>query len=229
MKFGQFFSINSIDKDEKNKLSSTNTKYRELEKIAQSIAQFASEKLDRTRFIWVDQVISDSERALATEYARKWTCSLVSDQNAQTHYRNWRRDKQENAIASAIVNLGYTKSSFTGIVSKKTDINLGEYTQEIRVEGRTRQKADLVVRSKKSKKIVCIEAKAVGVEIDSTKRIKECCDKANDWRSSNSLEQPVVVAVIAGFFNLTGIQNLQASGIKVIWEHRLSDLAEVLS
>ena len=228
MKFGQFFSINSIDKYEKDKLRPTNTKYRGLAEIAQAIAQFVTEKLDRTRFIWVDQVLSDRERMLATEYARKWTCSLAANQNAQTRYRNWRKDQQEHAITSAIVNLGYTKSSFTGIVSKKTDINLGEYTQEIRVEGRTRQKADLVVRSKKNKKIVCIEAKAVGVEIDSTKRIKECCDKANDWQSSSGLDKPVVVAVIAGFFNLTGIQNLQSSGIKVVWEHRLSDLKEVL-
>lgn len=73
-----------------------------------------------------------------------------------------------------------------------------------------------------------IEAKAVGVELDSTKRIKECCDKANDWSAGPSLNNPVVVAVIAGFFNATGIANMQASNINVIWEHRLTDLATVL-
>lgn len=228
MKFGQFFSQNSIDKYESNKLNPTTAKYGKLSEIAPAIAQFLTENLDRTRFIWLEQSISDSERILAMEYARKWTCSIAADQNAQTRYRNWRKEQQERAIASAIVNLGYIKSSFTGVITKKNDINLGEYTQEVRVEGRTRQKADLVVRSKKNKKLACIEAKAVGVEIDSTKRIKECCDKANDWQSSSRLDQPVVVAVIAGFFNPTGIQNLQASGIKVVWEHRLSDLVEVL-
>ena len=84
------------------------------------------------------------------------------------------------------------------------------------------------MRSKKTSKLVLIEAKAVGVEIDSTKRIKECCDKSGDWRSAKKLGSPIVVAVIAGFFNETGIANLRASEITVVWEHRLSDLSNVL-
>lgn len=124
--------------------------------------------------------------------------------------------------------LGYTKSAYAGIISKHTDIGLGEYTLEMRVQGRTRQKADLVVRSKSTKRLVLIEAKAVGVEIDSIKRIKECCDKAGDWRSAKKLDRPVVVAVIAEFFNSTGIANLRTSKITIVWEHRLSDLARLL-
>ena len=81
-----------------------------------------------------------------------------------------------------------------------------------------------ITRSKKTKKLVLIEAKAVGVEIDSTKRIKECCDKANDWKSSDDLANSEVLTVIGGFFNETGIRNLKASNIRVIWEHRLKDL-----
>ncbi len=68
----------------------------------------------------------------------------------------------------------------------------------------------------------------MGVEIDSTKRIKECCDKANDWGTSKSLGNPIVVAAIAGFFTEKGINNLRASNIKIIWEHRLSDLESIL-
>lgn len=228
MKFGQFFNLNSIDKYERDKLSLATAKYTNLSKIAPKIATFVTENLDKERFIWLTERISDSERSLSKAYAKKWTCSLVADQNAQTRYRNWRKDQQEHAIASEIVHLGYTKSNFTGVISKKTDINIGDYTQEIKVQGRTRQKADLVVRSKKSKKIVLIEAKAVGVEIDSTKRIKECCDKANDWQSSIILDDPIVVSVIAGFFNKNGILNLRASQIQVVWEHRLADLGEFL-
>ena len=68
----------------------------------------------------------------------------------------------------------------------------------------------------------------MGVEIDSTKRIKECCDKANDWTSGSDLSNPVVATVIAGFFNSTGIKNLLASNISVVWEHRLTDLSKIL-
>ena len=96
------------------------------------------------------------------------------------------------------------------------------------MQGRTRQKADLAVRSKRTKRLVLIEAKAVGVEIDSTKRIKECCDKAGDWQSAPRLDAPDVVAVIAGFFNPTGLANLRASKIHVVWEHRLADLGKLL-
>jgi len=229
MKFGQFFGMGSIDKFENDRLEAGSAKYTALCKIATKIADFAVEKLDGNRFIWVSSPRKKiTDPTLASDYAKGWTCSIAADQNAQTHYRNWRKDQQEHAIASTLVELGYTKSSFRGIVTKHTDIKIGEFTQELRVKGRTRQKADLIARSKKTKKLVLIEAKAVGVEIDSTKRIKECCDKANDWKSGRDLNNPAVATVIAGFFNSTGIQNLVASKISVVWEHRLTDLSKIL-
>ncbi len=229
MKFGQFFGMGSIDRFENDRLEPGTQRHNDLLKIAPLIASFATKNLDRKRFIWViEQTKQISNPNLASDYAKGWTCSMAADQNAQTKYRNWRKDQQEHAIASALIELGYTKSSFCGIVRKETDINIGEFTQELRIQGRTRQKADVVARSKKTQKLVLIEAKAVGVEIDSTKRIKECCDKANDWRSGSSLNAPTVVTVIAGFFNSTGIENLLASEVIVVWEHRLDDLQGVL-
>jgi hypothetical protein len=229
MKFGQFFGMGSIDKFENDRLEAGSAKHQALSKIAPKIADFATENLDANRFLWVSEPKKKiTDITLASDYAKGWTCSIAADQNAQTRYRNWRKDQQEHAIASTLVKLGYTKSSFRGIVTKDTDIKIGEFTQELRVKGRTRQKADLIARSKKTKKLVLIEAKAVGVEIDSTKRIKECCDKANDWKSGRDLSKPVVATVIAGFFNSTGIKNLLASRISVVWEHRLSDLSKIL-
>lgn len=228
MKFGQVFGINSISKFEKDRLRPGTAKYRLLEGLAAQIAHFAAENLDQARFVWLVDRLSAIERDLARKYAKKWTCSIVSDQNAQTQYRNWRKNRQELAVASCVERHGYGQSDFKGVICSKTDIAVGEFTKEVRVKGRTRQKADLVVRSRRSRKLVLIEAKAVGVEIDSTKRIKECCDKANDWRSSNDLDDPVVITVIAGFFNVTGIENLQASGITVVWDHRLDDLTTAI-
>jgi hypothetical protein len=229
MKFGQFFGMGSIDKFENDRLEAGSAQHNALSKIAAGIAEFATENLDGNRFLWVSNPKTKiSDIRLASDYAKGWTCSIAADQNAQTRYRNWRKDQQEHAIASALVDLGYTKSSYRGVVTIHTDIKIGEFTQELKVKGRTRQKADLIVRSKKTKKLVLIEAKAVGVELDSTKRIKECCDKANDWKSGRELDEPVVATVIAGFFTSTGIQNLLASNISVIWEHRLSDLSKIL-
>jgi len=228
MKFGQLFGLKSIDRYENAKLQPGMAKYRQLASIAAEIAQFAIAHLDRSRFLWLTDDLSQPAMALASRYARQWTCAIAADQNAQTRYRNWRKSRQEHAIASALIDCGYTKSSFTGIVEKVSDIRLGEYTQERKVRGRTIQKADLVVRSKQTKRLVLVEAKTVGVELDSTKRIKECCDKANDWKSSPLLDRPSVVAAIAGFFTPRGIENLQKSDVRVVWEHRLSDLAAIL-
>ena len=227
MKFGQLFGLASIDALENDRVSQGATKYRLLKSLAPKIARFAVRNLDYQRFLWLNRRFN-GDIDLARAYAKGWTCSIAADQNAQTRYRNWRKEQQEQAIAAFLVARGYIKSTFTGIVSRQTDINLGEYTQEIRVKGRTRQKADLAVRSKKSRRLVLIEAKAVGVELDATKRIKECCDKAGDWQSAAALNSPCVVAVIAGFFNPTGIANLQASNVQIVWEHRLNDLGKLV-
>jgi hypothetical protein len=224
MKFGQFFALNSIDKFENDKVPKNTAKYKELAKIAGEIAQFTNENLDKSRFVWLADKTLNSD--LAHSYAKKWTCSIAADQNAQTAYRNWRKVQQEQAIVTKLIALGYVKSGYRGVITKQTDINIGEYTQEIKVKGRTTQKADVVFRSKKSKKLVLVEAKAVGVEIDATKRIKECCDKANDWVSSTDLRSANIVTVIAGFFTLNNIANLEASRVHVVWEHRLAGLEE---
>lgn len=224
MKFGQFFKLTSIDKFENNRISKGTAKHIQLEIFAEKLAQFAAENLDRSRFLWIDDKTLDSD--LAQSYAKKWTCSIAADQNAQTAYRNWRKEQQEQAIVAKLVALGYVRSGYTGVVTKQSDINIGEYTQEIKVRGRTVQKADVVFRSKSSKKLVLVEAKAVGVEIDATKRIKECCDKANDWASAPELRSPDIVAVIAGFFTANNLANLAASRIHVVWEHRLNGVEE---
>jgi hypothetical protein len=224
MKFGQFFGLQSVDKFENDKVSEGTAKYRDLEKISEKIAIFAAKNLDLRRFIWLTD--NQFKSALVFDYAKKWTCSIAADQNAQTAYRNWRKAQQEQAIVAKLVSLGYVKSGYSGVVENKNDINIGEYTQEIKVKGRTIQKADIAFRSKRSKKLVLVEAKAVGVEIDATKRVKECCDKANDWASGENLQFPEIVAVIAGFFTVSNIENLTASHVHVVWEHRLSGIEE---
>jgi hypothetical protein len=224
MKFGQFFGLTSIDKFENDKVYKGTAKHRELTKISVKIADFATDNLDKNRFIWLTN--SKAKSDLIFSYAKKWTCSIAADQNAQTAYRSWRRTQQEQAIITKLVELGYVKSGYSGIIEKKTDINIGEYTREIKVKGRTIQKADVVFRSKKTKKLVLIEAKAVGVEIDATKRIKECCDKSNDWRSNAQLQDSDVIAVIAGFFTKNNIANLEASNIHIVWEHQLIGIEE---
>ena len=222
MKFGQLFGQKSIVKFEDDRLERGTVKYRQLESFAGEAALFIRTHLDRTRFIWT----TDSHLAsdLSYEYAKKWTCSIAADHNAQTTYRNWRKEQQERVVVSELIKAGYTLSGFQGTIQMQTDVKIGEYKTETKVKGRTVQKADAVFRCKKTKRLVLVEAKAVGVELDATKRIKECSDKARDWTSSPDLKKPLVIAVIAGFFSPIQIANLEASGVNVVWEHRIKDL-----
>jgi hypothetical protein len=225
MKFGQFVGLTSIDKFEKKNLKN-GAAYEQLRSIAKNICDYINVNIDRDRFIWLDDVARKT--SIAETFAKKWTCSVAANQNAETAYRNWRKDQQEKGAHAAIEAMGYTKSAFRGVVKNSTDIAIGTYTCETRVKGRTNQKADIVCKSKKTNRLILIEAKAVGVELDATKRIKECCDKANDWGTSVDLSNPNVVSLIAGFFTENNIKNLEASNITVVWEHNLQKLKEIL-
>lgn len=228
MKFGQLFGLRTIEPFEKVAVSPGGSRHAQLSAIAGRLASFVTDNLDSARFVWLSETLTKRERILASRYAKRWTCSLMSDQNAQTEYRNWRKRQQELAIARFIEESGYVLSAGRSTIESHLDLAVGEYRSEVKVRGRTTQKADLVVRSKRDKRLILIEAKAVGVELDSTKRIKECCDKANDWSTSKVLGRIQPVAVVAGFFTLTGVSNLESSGISVVWEHRLQDLTAFL-
>ena len=201
MKFGQFFGISSIDRFENQKVANPTAKHRELQAIAPRIATFVTEHLDKSRFRWLEEELEEGLRGLARDYARKWTCSIAADQNAQTRYRNWRKDQQEHAIAGALIDIWNILGLYSAGCRAIPPISRSESLLKRRESKAGRgERAGLVVRAKVSKKIVLIEAKAVGVEIDSTKRIKECCDKASDWKSCAALGNPIVVAIIGGFF-----------------------------
>ncbi len=223
MKFGQLFGFDTMEKFERARIVSSQA----LEKHAtlfEQISVFVNENLDRDRFVWLSSPMKRGLRALAEDFARKWTCSLVSDQGAQTAYRNWRKQQQEAAIERHLIHHGYIRSAFVGTVRTVTDVPIGEYTRETKVRGISTQKADFVVRRRRDGKLLLIEAKAVGVALDAFKRVKECCDKAHSWYSSPELGAPLTVAVLGGFFAETNIHALRDSGVEVAWEFDLSTL-----
>ena len=230
MKFGQLFGLKSIESLERDKVAK-GAKLRKLELLAPRIAEFVNQHLDRSRFVWLVDTLTAECRTLANSYAKKWTCSLIADQNARTEYRNWRKTQQEALIEQQLISLGYIKSTFRRLVGQRTDIKPGEYTKAQQVRGGipdASDSADVIVRRNGDEQLVLIEAKAVGVEADAAKRVKECCHKANVWRSNEQLGEVVVVAVIAGLFAPSNLQTLQNASVVIIWEHRLTDLAELL-
>ena len=113
-------------------------------------------------------------------------------------------------------------------MTKQTDINIGNYSKERKVKGATLQKADLIVRRKQDGRLFLLEAKTVGVQVDAFKRIKECCDKARDWKSNTELGKPEVIAVIAGFFAEQNLSALAQANVHIVWEHNLDTLRQLL-
>ena len=91
-----------------------------------------------------------------------------------------------------------------------------------------RQKADLTARPVADNRLICVEAKAVGIRIDSTKRLKELNDKHTDWISSGL--NVIAVGVCAGFFNdIELIATARGRGIPIFWEHNLDQLIAFVS
>jgi hypothetical protein len=210
---------------------------------AQVLARWFCANLDRERFPWLEGPVawSKGERAVAEQYARLWTVSLVSNQNTATKYRNQRKDRQEKAIANALETIGLRfqprlapapagqKRPASGGVHFRSDVPPRSFVKEKKIlaGSEKKQKSDLTVRPTEAEQLFCIEAKAVGIRIDSTKRLKELNDKFTDWAKTSL---PITtVGVVAGFFNdLELIATIKKRGIPIFFEHDLSPLTTFL-
>jgi hypothetical protein len=71
-----------------------------------------------------------------------------------------------------------------------------------------------------------LEAKAIGVKIDSYKRIKEIRNKESDWRAG--FPNARVGAAVAGWIPESQIETLLGDDIEVFWEHRLDSLQDYI-
>ncbi len=226
MKLGQLVDLSST-KDFEDARITNGEKYRKLVTIAPKLCHLFNEYMDWQRFLWLQTEMPEDQFALASEYAKKWTCSLIANQNSNTAFRNWRKELQETSAVNQAVRAGYTSVATRRIITNINDILPGQYSRECRVQGRNVQKADIVVRLKHSNKLLLIEAKAIGVRIDAFKRIKECREKFDDWKQTfgDSVE---VGVVLSGFIPEREYLSLVEEGAHVFWEHRENDLYEYI-
>ena len=124
--------------------------------------------------------------------------------------------------------LAASQSPRLGGISSADDIQPGHFVREQKILFGKRQKADLTARPGLAEKLICVEAKAVGIRIDSTKRLKELNDKHTDWIGSGL--NVMVVGVCAGFFNeIELIATARSRGIPIFWEHNLDQLIAFVS
>lgn len=226
MKLGQLVDLATTKDFEDTRITSSN-QLKKLTVVAPKLCKLFNEYMDWQRFLWLQTKMSDDQYALAIKYAKRWTCSLIANQNSNTAFRNWRKELQETTAANQAVKAGYTSVITRKIVSDINDILPGQYSRECRIKGRNIQKADIVIRLKHSHKLLLIEAKAIGVRIDAFKRIKECREKFDDWKQTfgNRVE---VGVVLSGFIPQREYQSLVDEGVHVFWEHRENDLYDFI-
>lgn len=224
MKLGQLVDLPSTQLFEDNKVTKGDSR-RKLELTASKLLEIIVPRMDVERFLWLNSKLSCSEYKIAMDLARKWTCSLMANQNSNTSFRNWRKELQETSIANQLINTGFVSVDVRRIINDTNDLLPGQFSKECRIRGRNVQKADFVIRLRKSKRMMLIEAKAIGVKIDAFKRIKECREKFDDWRYTfgNVIGCGVV---LSGFIPESEYKSLADSGVKVFWEHNIKEIGE---
>ncbi len=195
--------------------------------VAGKLATIIRQNLDRGRFVWQQARMNPRERAMAQRYAKRWTASLMANQNAVTVFRNWRKDLQENKIERAIMEASFRLLPNRPVVREIGSLPPGTFVKESKIGRRNPQKADFVIRSKDGRRLIALEAKAIGVRIDAYKRIKEVRDKAAAWNRLFG-ERIRTVAVIAGFVPVGEVETLLEAWISLFWEHDLAPLTRHL-
>lgn len=226
MKMGQLVGLDTTAMFEEG-IIDRGVKFRELSRIAPQLCRVFNQYFDSQRFLWLQEPLEGRNLSLAEEYAKRWTCSLIANQNATTAFRNWRKELQETTAAKSIVKAGYVSVQTRRVVSACDDLLPGQYSRECRVKGRNVQKADLVVRLKRSGNLLLIEAKAIGVRIDAFKRIKECREKFDDWKSHFG-DNVTCAVVLSGFVPQKEYESLQHEDGLVFWEHDIAALTRYL-
>lgn len=198
--------------------------------VAETMAALFTRDLDHERFPWVrDHGIPAAEALMAGRYAKLATVRLIHSQNVTTDYRTLRRRKQEQAIADALeaAGMSHQKQMDGEGLEVIDDIAPGRYVRDKKILGsvQKRQKADLICRHKDAQRIFAIEGKAVGILVDSTKRLKEVNEKHTDWSRSG---MPVTtIGVCSGHFRRNElVATIRDRGIPVFFEHRLDMLTE---
>jgi hypothetical protein len=217
MKFGQFNGVGSTTNYEQDDPSTP------AKDTAKAMAKFMEENIDERKVPWLFDNIDAGERM---DLSRDWTCDIIAQSEANTRYRNWRKDVQEDNVAEAMKEAGLTPVSRSSTISDIDDLPVSSFVSETKVAcPGDDQKADFVARLAKDE-ILFLEAKAIGVKIDSYKRIKEIRNKESDWRAG--FPNARVGAAIAGWIPVSQIETLLGDSIEVFWEHRLDSLQDYI-
>ena len=205
----------------------------EIEAKLNDIITVVRRRLDSHIFPWIGESGHASERELVAAKA------VVEDRLALSianpRIRNAQEERQLSVLAGALAELGYRDlsgapgASFVGLPP-------GTFARHVGVQGkqtggnRVNVPVDVMIRRKPDLRTasvpVLVEAKSAGDFTNVNKRRKEEADKVANLRRVHG-ESVQFVLLLGGYFDIGYLQYVANERIDWIWEHRISDLAEL--
>lgn len=187
----------------------------------QRIVDTIASVYDRWRFPWVTDNREPTEAERTTAIIS--TASLIAASRAQTKRRNDAKQGQEDAIADALISIGYTEVPTRTIDTAHDAPSAGEFCRESPVGG---SKADIIA-GLHDHRIMAIEAKVSNSSTNSVKRInREAAAKAATWLTKFGSNGIVPTAVISGVFKVHNLETAQQQGLTIFWAHDLAQLVQ---
>ncbi len=186
-----------------------------------ALVEVALSALDPMRVPWLSQSRTPTEQEVKS--AIDWTTGVWAAERVRTARRMAPSQRQENAVATALVAAGFTEVPRPSAIHVVDALDRGCFCREVEVAG---TKSDMPVRLRDGR-LLSIECKVSNSYTNSVKRlIRETGGKSARWRSSFG-DQVVTAAVLAGVFKLKNLREAQEQHrITLFWEHDLAALAK---
>ncbi|MGH2370847.1 MAG: XamI family restriction endonuclease, partial [Chloroflexota bacterium] len=179
--------------------------------------------LDRERLPWLFETPPRRPTAAERETAIRWTAGLQAAQQVQTARRSEAATRQETAVEKVLLGLDFRKVAPRHI-DAAGGLARGEFSRESRVAG---SKCDVPIGLRDGR-FLFLECKVSNSGTNSVKRLnREVGGKAPAWREEFGA-RAITAAVLAGVFKLKNLQDAQAAGVVIFWEHDLISLADFL-
>ena len=192
--------------------------------VAMALAKLLDRWLDRSRFPWIGEKRKPTKAEF--EAAVMATAFAIAVQRTQTGRRKEEKSSLEGSITETLKGLGYRRvpTLQTGMATMRDAPKAGTYMAACNIG---KHNADFVIGLMDGR-VLAIECKASNSALNSRKRVsKEAERDVAHWAETFG-KQVIAAIVLRGVFAASMIQEAEAAGLSVFWEHRLTDLKKFL-
>lgn len=192
-------------------------------KMVERVIQVILAGLDRHRFPWVleGREPTEGERQAAVIAS----AALMATRKIEADRRNESSRIQQQAVTTALISLGMTKSQARHMNNLRDAPKVGEFCGEAKLCGR---KADITIGLYDGR-VMPIECKVSNSFVNSIKRLNnDAAAKAEGWRNDLGTKNVIPVAVIGGLYQIRHMLSAQERGLSIIWAHEMKPLLDFI-